>query len=690
MSKAAHRAPPHAASQVADELEDLAPHDAHDPQNASEPPAVQRGWRMTNRQGVVLAGVLYLLVACLLYSPILPWDGAHVLDHAGHDPVQTVWYLEWVAWAIAHGANPLFTTHADVPRGVNLATNTSVPLLGALGAPTTWLLGPVATFNLLMRAGLAGSAFTMFLVLRRWTTWWPAAFLGGALFGFNSFTLQQSATHLHLVFLVVPPLLLWVLDELFVMQRHGARAMGAVLGLLAAAQWFVNDEILFGCVLFAVIGLAYLALRYPHQAAQRLRALLGGLGVALGLFAAVIAYPLWLLLEGPQHLIGPTQPRWVLSGFMEDLMGPLVPRVHETTRATAAVVRLEHPTQPILHWTSTAGYVGVPLVVILLVLLVAWRRETLVQFAGAMAAVAFVLSLGARLTVFGHRTAIPLPSAAFAHIPLLYEVLPERLTVFMWLFLAMLLGVGLDRSEHWIAARGTATGTGTALGGATSAARGGAPRVIDRARWTPRGGAALSATAAAVVAASFVPVGLNGPPRAASPIPHDTAASMVADHTAAGGVVLFLPYIRNFAAQPMLWQAQSAMAYRIVGGYFIIPDNSYSSTNFVHPSRGLKALLGAVPSVDPAQPPRRQPSIADAIGACQAVSPVLRDYHVDSVVLWPAPRTNLRIARATLATALGPVPLRRDGVWMWDQARTRLKGASACSSLARLGQQGRT
>jgi len=56
--------------------------------------------------------------------------------------------------------------------------------LGLLFLPITKLFGPIVAWNLALRMALAASACSMCPVLRRWTTWWPAAFVGGLLHGF--------------------------------------------------------------------------------------------------------------------------------------------------------------------------------------------------------------------------------------------------------------------------------------------------------------------------------------------------------------------------------------------------------------------------------------------------------------------------------------------------------------------------
>ena len=93
---------------------------------------------------------MYGVLALFAYAPLWPGDPHAIMNCVCGDNVQAPWFLGYVPWAILHGHNPFFTTYLDYPRGANLITNTSVPLLGVLAAPVTELFGAIASFNLLM------------------------------------------------------------------------------------------------------------------------------------------------------------------------------------------------------------------------------------------------------------------------------------------------------------------------------------------------------------------------------------------------------------------------------------------------------------------------------------------------------------------------------------------------------------
>jgi hypothetical protein len=623
---------------------------------------------------VLVAAGVYVLGACFRYWPVAPWNDTAVLHHATNDPAQSVWYLAWMAHALSHGINPLSATAINVPHGANMAANTSTLALGVLAAPVTWLFGPVTSFNLLMRLGLAGSAFSMFLLLQRWVRWWPAAFLGGALYGFNAFTLRESVFHLHLEFLAVPPLIVWALDELVVSQRRRPLPTGVVLGLLAVVQWFINVEILVDCLLFAVLGLAILAIAHRGQVMDHLRRAAPGLVVGCAVFVIAIAYPLWFMLEGPQHLEGPTQPAAVLNGYHIDLLAPLVHGITLVTPVAGSVVGPMHLTPS--RYTLNAGYLGPPLVAALIALtLWCWRRSGVVRFATVMGLCTFVLALGPRLTVLGHDTGVPLPAVVLRHVALLDELEPIRFTVLLWLFAAIVLGVGVD-----LVARGATAALSARAGDhvlrPADVGTGG-----SRLRLPTDGRVLLLPLVVVFTFVAFVPIANVVPPAVATPPVDALAAPAVARLTPVGGTVLLVPPVRRTEAQPMIWQARSGISYRIVGGYVIVPHSSSTSTNFPPPSPSL-AKLYALARAKRNSRVERPDVLAET--ACRAVPTIVRHYDVDTIVMWHLAGAEAKVLRRVLRSALGPasfVSTTAPGMMIWVSVFRRLRAPAGCRIL---------
>ena len=550
---------------------------------------------------IALAIGAYAVLALLAYWPVMPFDASKLPHPAGAgvgDPAQMTWFLAWTPFALGHGLNPFFTNYIDFPQGANLASNTSVPLLGLLAAPVTFALGPVASFNLLMRLALASSATSMFLVSRRWVRWWPAAFAAGLLYGFGSYMTFESSVHLDLAFMAIPPLLFWCFDELFVTRRRSPVKVGVLLGLLGAAQLLIDPEVLADCSVMAVIGLIFLACTHRHLVVAVIRAALPGLLTAGASFAAIAGYPIGYFLSGPRHIAHEIQPAGVIAGFRVDLVTPFL--------------RLSPgPSNP-------SGYLGVPLFIGLVVLAVWWRRLGIVRFAVACAGTAFLLSLGPRLTVDGHTLAVWLPEALFERVPVLVDLEPVRISGIEMLFLAVVLAVGLDRTRTWISehARGSArlSGDRFALGSG---------RAESMIRSDPR----LHTLALLVLlVVAFVPLLDQLPVVREQPVTAPQLTSSLARSVPSGDVVLVFPYPRAHNDEPMLWQAVDEMSFRIVGGYALVPGAAGRGDYYVAPGPELSKLSSLFAG-------RVSTSQAPSLELCRLLEVAAHHYAVEALVL---------------------------------------------------------
>jgi hypothetical protein len=483
------------------------------------------------------AGAVFFVLACLLYWPTALLGSGRLPGCACGDPEQQTWFLAWMSHALTHGLNPFFTDYLNAPRGANLAIDTAMPLLGVLGMPLTLLAGPAATFNLLLRLGLAASGASMFGVLRRYTSWWPAAFGGGLLFAFSPYLAGQAVRHVFLSFVPLVPLFIPLLDDWLVSRSRPPFRSGMLLGLVAALQYLISPEILLTSALMAGAGLGWLAIRNPRAVPGRAAVLARGLVTAVPVFLLIAGYAVWLLIAGPRR---PAVPVHILSGglsrYHADLLSPLLPTSRQLFAPGALAAAGDR--LPAGGTIENGFYLGLPLLALLCFFVVRYRRVPLVVTAAVIGLAAFVLGLGSRLTVDGRASGVRLPFTAFTHLPILQNLEPARLSLYVQLAAAVILAVGLDRAR----AAGTT-----------------APGWV----WP-----ALVAAAGLAVLLPLVP----GVPIRTYPVRiPGFFTSREVRQVPPGALALTFPYELAPRNDGMMWQIASGMRFRLLGGDVFVP-----------------------------------------------------------------------------------------------------------------------
>ncbi len=572
----------------------------------------------------------------------------------GSDGASQIWFLEWTEYALTHGHNPFFSQWQSFPTGLNVIDDTSMAALGTVFSPITALFGPIVTWNVLLRLAVVLSAFSMCLVLRRWTKWWPAAFFGGLIYGFSAYV-TFNLVHLFLVFAPLPPLMFLLLYEILVRQQWRPARTGAILGALCGVQYLISSEILATTVLMgAIASVLYFIVRWADLD-TKWKYIRTSFAYAIAVGAVLLIYPVFFTLFGADHLNGAPQSPATLSSQHGDLLSPIAP----VSAQWLSPVLLKS----VFAQVSTTGqtlYLGIPLIVMMVVTVVWLRHRRIVLFAFAMAVVAFVLSLGQRLYVYGHYTRIPLPFEVLAHLPFLKSLLAIRFSLFTVMFAAGIVSIGLDE-VYWRMSRS------------------------DRPSWLVahwRGPAAATLSLALGVVMTLPVVARSAQratPSHVSPFFTSTMLHVIPN----GSVVLSYPYPRapqtgraytDQVDQVLLDQAASHMWFKVVGGYGWWPEPNATGPN----------ATGATPNA-PLLEPLAVEEFFDAAfygssgtaqsmlllqSHVQALRQFMRLHQVDAVIVLPLGKYPA-IVVAEVTEALGP-PLRSGGVTVWTHVQQRL------------------
>jgi hypothetical protein len=488
---------------------------------------------------------VYCLFAVLIYWPTSPLSSQALPSGGFGDPAQMTWFLAWIPYALAHGQNPFHTTLIDYPFGVDLADNTSVPLLGLLVTPMTRIFGAVASFNFLLRASFVASAGAMFFVLRRYCRSLVACFVGGLCYGFGPFLASQGQgnAHLNLVFLPIPPLLFWCVDEICLTQRRKAIPMGFLLGALCSAQILIAPEVLSDCAVIGAVALLGLCVINRSEIRRRFAHAERALWVGGTTFVVLAGYPIWEMLAGSGHVTGPVQPAANLQGFASDLFTPLIPTARQFLAPKVLVGFASHFATH--NASALGGYLGAPFLVFVVVLGAIWHRERIVRIAEALALLAFVLSLGSHLHVDGHNTSIPLPEGLFVHVPVLDNTTPARFALEVLLFVSIVMAVCIDRTISHLAEKGP-----------------------SRSRITKASALGACSAFALIALAPNVPFRSTSLPWSSSLV--TTLKRAIPTNS----VTLTYPFASPPYVPAMVWQATDEMSFTITGGYATVQGSN--------------------------------------------------------------------------------------------------------------------
>jgi len=458
------------------------------------------------------------------------------------------WFIRYSAESVAHGSLPhLVTTAMNAPRGVNLMWNTSLLLPGVLLTPVTLLAGPQVSLTVLLTLGFAGSAATMFWVLRRWSvSTWPAA-LGGAVYGFSPAMAASGLGHYQVQFAVLPPLIIDALLRILAGRGRPVRT-GAWLGLLAAAQLFTGEELLLDTAVAGLVIAVVLALVNAREVPGRAVAAAAGLGSAAVVALVLAGYGLWVQFHGPLTEHGSP---WKVPHFRNRAAAFVTPGSNLLlhTKADAAAMAA-HPSYVVEY----VAYLGWPLLVVLLAATIRYWADRRIRVAALSGAVLEIFSLGTVQVV--HGVTVPralLPWHWLSHLPVLSQVLADRLSILADGLAAAVLAVAL----HLALTRAKETGGG----------------------WWRR---AIPVAVAVIAVLPLVPLPYRVTQVSQPPAGYLAAFSRLALPRDAR--VLVLPLAYGHQSLPLRWYAETGLPGSMNGGYFIGPERNGQARSYGGPA----------------------------------------------------------------------------------------------------------
>ena len=592
-----------------------------------------RGWP------AVAALAVYSCLAVAMFSSTWVHPTTSSVGLPG-DPQQIMWFLSWPPFAITHGHNPLFTNYIDYPGGVNLMWNTAALLPGLVLGPLTSLAGFVLSWNVLMTAAIALSAWTAYLLIHHFVPSQVAAGVGGMLYGFSPYMTAHSLGHPHATLAFMPPVILLLLDEVVRVQRRGALVSGSLLGLAGAAQLLIGEEMLATTTIVVVLLVCVAIALFHDQVMPRIKHAVRSLACAAVVFAVLVAVPIGFQFLGPQHLRGVVHEP---NLYVTDAWSFIVPTklLMFAPASTTAFSDLFSGSDVV----ESNAYIGVLLLLLLVFIVVRYWRLAEVRLAALVASLVAILSMGVTIHLDGRATSIPvfalglvfpilqryLPGRLMLYLtffgwlglsklPVWSNILPSRLMVYFYLLAGLLIAVWLNDLRTW------RTG----------------------ARWF--GWLATAASLVLLLPALPYPSTPNAVPAFFS--------SPAASRIPAGSVALVVPFSAAADSRAMVWQAQTRMRFRMPEGYAFIPDTPVGARLSPPPSATQDQLLAVASGLaSPLTDDRRQQILSE-----------LKSWNVQTVIV--GPMVNEQGEIDLLTALLGRPPELVGDVYVWWQVDT--------------------
>jgi hypothetical protein len=413
------------------------------PSRDAEGETTARDWRSLHLRLAPHAPALavYAVLALVVMHGLLLHPSGREFSGDYGDEIGFEWFFTAIAHQVVHLHNPLFTPQMGAPLGVNLMGNPTLPVIAVLVTPLTLGLGgPVVIAWLLLLNLFATAAAWYWFFLKHpvpgsdpnTTAYRVAAALGAGLCGFSPAMIAHTIGHPDLSAQWLIPLIAHRVLTLLSSKRP--LRSGALLGLVVAIGVGIGEEIVF----LTFVGLAAVfllwALNHPRDLVAPAMNLLKGAATALAVAVPLLAYPLWFQFKGTQSYSGSP---WLPSRYPANLQSYLDYSPFAWGGSSSTITTLTPGTN------EATAYVGIPVLVLVLAIVV-WRRsDPRVRTAALAAIILAFCSLGVKPAFGTHTLLSSSPWSLLINLPGFNESLPVRLSFDVFPLVAYILVVGV-------------------------------------------------------------------------------------------------------------------------------------------------------------------------------------------------------------------------------------------------------
>ena len=334
--------------------------------------------------------LVYVVLSVLMTWPL----ARHLSTRFGgnnYDIFNVYWGSWWIRKALTTGQSLYVTKHLLYPIGFDLTTFAFSPLYAFLWIPLTWIVSPIAAYNLLVWVTIVLCCVAMDQLVRYLTGNPWAALVAGVAFGFAPILAAERSAHLNLAMIAwIPWAALFLTRLMREAKIRDAIALAVAVGLSFVTRLHVGVLVVAFCGVYFV-GLALVEYRQWHRLAIR-RLLLAAL------IASVLLSPLlvhvWQVLRQP----GAEDLLREASDMQGDLLSYVVPTPQHPLFGswTKGIYEQRLPKNVDFYWT----FVGYMPLALLIYTTVSRPKKALPWLLAGL--FFWILGLGTCLRVNGH------------------------------------------------------------------------------------------------------------------------------------------------------------------------------------------------------------------------------------------------------------------------------------------------
>jgi hypothetical protein len=390
----------------------------------------------------ILILTAYVGLAMLWMLPVMgQFNRALASSPGSYDWTTDIALLPMIAHAMSHLAFTFRTSLLNAPYGVNLAWTALNYTWSFIMSPVTDIWGVIAGYNSIFLCSLVADGIAMYWALRHWTKSSVAAFLGGMMFMFSPYVVGQGLmNHLDLMAVWTLPVIAVLTYDAMETQYHSPKVTGMLIGGLLFVQAFTSEEVAAITVLFGV----GVALVWAWR--NRSKTLVLKHAISSACWAIPLAFGGLGTVTCAQFLGGGVIHGAVVgsASYSVDLLDFFLPGSWQATAIPAISQWVQHFT---FAPAEATAYIGVPLFGITIVM---WKHgDRFDRVVVIIAAVAALLALGPKLLVAGDKSVIDfLPMAVIGKLPMLDNLLPDRITLVLDAALSVLLARFTSQYMH--------------------------------------------------------------------------------------------------------------------------------------------------------------------------------------------------------------------------------------------------